>query len=799
MATFLYRLGRFAFRRRWLVTALWMAVLAAALTGAATLSKPTSDAFSIPGTPSQEAIDLLTERFPQASAGGASARMVFAAPAGRKLTEPEFRAVVSSAVAQLRQAPQVTSVSDPFTGGAVNEAGAVGFVQASYGVPAPEVTAASRDALTGVVDRARAGGLTVEVGGDVLQVQSENSLTEVIGVAVAAVVLVITFGSLVAAGLPLLTALLGIVISVCAITAATGFLTLSSTTPTLALMLGLAVAIDYALFIVSRYRNELAAGRDPEEAAGRAVGTAGSAVVFAGLTVVIALAALLVVGVPFLTQMGLAAAGTVTVAVIIALTLLPAMLGFAGRRITGGRQRGSQARPAFGVRWARLIARRPVAALLIGVVGLGVVAIPALDLHLGMPDDGTAAPASTQRKAYDLLAGGFGAGFNAPLTVVVDAGAGSAEAAAARAAGLIRGLDDVAAVTPPVVNAAGDTALLTVIPRSGPGDDATKDLVHAIRRHSGDVPGATVGVTGLTAINIDISAKLGDALLPYLAIVVGLAFALLTLVFRSLLVPLKATVGFLLSVAATFGAVVAVFQWGWAADLIGLEQTGPVISFLPIFLVGIVFGLAMDYQVFLVTRMREDFVQGADARQAVITGFGHGARVVTAAAIIMISVFAGFVLAPDPIVKSIGFALGIAVLFDAIVVRMTIVPAVMTLFGRAAWWLPAWLDRILPDVDVEGEKLRHLLDTPPASEGTTPAGKDTAPASEGTTPAGKDTAPASKDKATVYAGDGTAHASKNAAPAGQATAFTSGTETGESQALADEGGEPGHVAERVPV
>jgi len=798
MATFLYRLGRFAFRRRWLVTALWMAVLAAALTGAATLSKPTSDAFSIPGTPSQEAIDLLTERFPQASAGGASARMVFAAPAGRKLTDPELRAAVEGAVALLRQAPQVASVSDPFTSGAVNEAGAVGFVQATYSVPAPEVTDAARTALTSVLDKARAGGLTAEVGGDVLQVQSENSLTEVIGVAVAAVVLVITFGSLVAAGLPLLTALLGIAISVCAITAATGFLTLSSTTPTLALMLGLAVAIDYALFIVSRYRHELASGRDPEEAAGRAVGTAGSAVVFAGLTVVIALAALLVVGVPFLTQMGLAAAGTVTVAVIIALTLLPAMLGFAGRRITAGRRRGSRTRPAFGVRWARAVARRPVAALLIGVVGLGVVAIPALELRLGMPDDGTAAPASTQRKAYDLLATGFGAGFNAPLTVVVDAGAGSAAAAADRAAQLIRGLDDVAAVTAPVINAAEDTSLLTVIPRSGPGADATENLVHAIRRHSDNVPGATVGVTGLTAINIDISAKLGDALLPYLAIVVGLAFVLLTLVFRSLLVPLKATVGFLLSIAATFGAVVAVFQWGWAADLIGLEQTGPVISFLPIFLVGIVFGLAMDYQVFLVTRMREDFVHGTDARQAVITGFGHGARVVTAAAIIMISVFAGFVLAPDPVVKSIGFALGIAVLFDAIVVRMTIVPAVMTLFGRAAWWLPAWLDRILPDVDVEGEKLRHLLDTAPTAEGAAPTAEAAAPTAEAAAPTAEIAAPAGQvaahaeerahsGEAAVRAGEAAIRASEIAAPAG------------ESQVLAAEDGDPGHLPERVPV
>jgi RND superfamily putative drug exporter len=765
MATFLYRLGRFAYRRRWLVTLLWLAILVAALTGAATLAKPTSDAFRIPGTQSQQVIDLLGERFPQASADGATARVVFAAPAGQQLTDGANRAAVENTVARLRQDPQVAAVSDPFQSGAVNPAGVVGFAQATYRVQAADLTDQARDTLTAAVEQARAAGLTVEVGGDALQIQPENSLTEVIGVVVAAVVLVITFGSLVAAGLPLLTALLGIVISVGVITAATGFVDLSSTTPTLALMLGLAVAIDYALFIVSRYRHELAAGRDREEAAGRAVGTAGSAVVFAGLTVVIALAALFVVGVPFLTQMGLAAAGTVTVAVIIALTLLPALLGFAGRRITGGRAPGADApgphvpgadalrphapgphvpgadalrphapgprapgadipgphgpgphvpgadgKPAFGIRWARGIARRPVAALLIGVIGLGVVALPALDLRLGMPDDSTAAPDTTQRKAYDLLAAGFGAGFNAPLTVVVDAPAGQARAAADQAAQLIRGLNDVAAVTPAVLNQTGDTALLTVIPGTGPSTTATKDLVHAIRAHGGDVPGATIGVTGLTAINIDISAKLGDALLPYLAIVVGLAFVLLTLVFRSLLVPLKATVGFLLSVAATFGAVVAVFQWGWLADLIGLQQTGPVISFLPIFLVGIVFGLAMDYQVFLVTRMREDYVHGTDARQAVITGFGHGARVVTAAAIIMISVFAGFVLSPESVVKSIGFALGVAVLFDALIVRMTIVPAVMTLLGRAAWWLPAWLDRVLPNVDVEGEKLRHLLD-----------------------------------------------------------------------------------------
>jgi RND superfamily putative drug exporter len=711
MASFLYRLGRFSFRRRWLVLGLWIAVLAAALTGAATLSGSTTDAFRIPGTPSQQAIDLLQERFPQASADGATARVVFAAPAGRTLQ----KAPIEQVVAQLKAAPRVASVSDPFETRTVNAAGTIGFAQATYKVSAQELTTADRDALTAIVDKARAGGLTVEVGGDALQVKSEQGIGEVLGVGVAAIVLVITFGSLIAAGLPLLTALLGIGIGIGAITAATGFIDLSSTTPVLALMLGLAVAIDYALFIVSRYRGELALGRDPEDAAGRAVGTAGSAVVFAGLTVVIALAALSVVGVPFLTQMGLGASFTVAIAVVIALTLLPAMLGFAGRRVLG-KKVNHKTTDSFGTRWARAVARRPVVALLVAVVGLGTVALPALDLQLGMPDDGHAAAGTTQRKAYDLLSAGFGPGFNGPLTVVVDAAAGTAPNAATQAADRIKALDDVAAVATSAVNQAGDTALLTVIPRSAPGDTATEDLVQAIRALNGTAPGATIGVTGLTAINIDVSKKLGDALIPYLSIVVGLAFVLLMLVFRSLLVPVKATVGFLLSVAATFGAVVAVFQWGWLAGALGVKQTGPIISFLPIILIGIVFGLAMDYQVFLVTRMREDHVHGAEAREAVVTGFGHGARVVTAAAIIMISVFAGFMLAPDAIIKSVGFALALAVLFDAIVVRMTIVPAVMTLLGRAAWWLPRWLDRLLPNVDVEGEKLRHQLDDVPPVE-----------------------------------------------------------------------------------
>ncbi len=717
MATFLYRLGRFAFRRRRLVVLVWLGLLATGVAGAVTLSGPTADAFSIPGTESQRAADLLDERFPQAGADAGSARIVFQAPDGQQLTDPANAAQVRQTLDRVTDAPQVARVLDPFTVKAISADGRTGYAQVTYDVGAQEVTPEAQEAVATAVEPARAAGLTVEYGGDAMQVQDEQSLTEVIGLGVAAVVLLITFGSLIAAGLPLLSAIIGIGIGVTAITAATGFMDIGSGTPILALMIGLAVSIDYALFIMSRYRHELGTGLEPEEAVGRAAGTAGSAVVFAGLTVVIALAGLFVVDIPFLTQMGLAAAFTVVLAVAIALTLLPALLGFAGRRVLGGRIPGLRAgdpeaagRMSAGRRWGRFVTRRPVAVLLVTVIGLGTLAIPATDLELGLPDDSTAAPDTTQRKAYDLLSEGFGPGFNGPLMVVVDAGASAdPRTAAAATATAVRGLPDVTMVTPPTFNPAGDTALLTVIPASGPGTTQTSDLVQAIRALP-ENDNTEVAVTGATGISIDFSDKLRDALVPYLALVVGLAFVLLMLVFRSLLVPLKATLGFLLTVAATFGAVVAVFQWGWFAGLFGVEgQTGPVISMLPIFLVGVVFGLAMDYQIFLVTRMREEHVHGAEPRAAVVDGFAHGARVVTAAAVIMTAVFSGFILSSQTLIREMGFGLALAVAIDAFVVRMTLVPAVMALLGRSAWYLPRWLDRLLPNVDVEGESLRRRL------------------------------------------------------------------------------------------
>ncbi|MER6034855.1 MMPL family transporter [Streptomyces sp. NPDC001835] len=724
MATFLYKLGRLAFRRRHFVALVWVALLTLAGVGAASAPPAGSTSFSIPGTEAQKAFDLLEQRYPGMSADGATARVVFKAPDGGKMTDKANKATVRETVKELRSGSEVASVADPYAGHAISKDGSVAYASVKYKVSGMELEDSAKDALKDAAQDARDAGLTVEIGGDALTATPETGSSEVIGIAIAAVVLVITFGSLLAAGFPLLTAIIGVGIGVSTISALASALDLGSTTSILASMIGLAVGIDYALFIVSRYRAELAEGREREDAAGRAVGTAGSAVVFAGLTVVIALVGLSVVNIPMLTKMGVAAAGTVAVAVLIALTLIPALLGYAGRRIKpageksrllgGGRTPKKPGRPNMGTRWASFVVRRPVAVLLLGVIGLGAAAIPAASLELGLPDDGSQPVSTTQRRAYDLLSEGFGPGFNGPLMVVVDAkDSDHPKTAFTKVGDEIKGLKDVVTVTPATPNKTGDTATITVIPDSKPSSATTEDLVHAIRDKGADITSATdakVLVTGSTAMNIDVSQKLNDALLPYLALVVGLAFLLLIVVFRSILVPLKAALGFLLSVTAALGAVVAVFQWGWLSGLMNVEETGPVMSMMPIFMVGVVFGLAMDYEVFLVTRMREAFVHGERPQQAVVTGFKHGARVVTAAAVIMMAVFSGFIGSSEAMVKMIGFGLAVAVLFDAFVVRMAIVPAVLSLLGKRAWWLPKWLDRVLPNVDVEGDGLRTDAD-----------------------------------------------------------------------------------------
>ncbi|MDN3242751.1 MMPL family transporter [Glycomyces tritici] len=730
MATFLYRLGRGSFRLRWLVLAVWVLVLGGVLTAAATMQQETNPEFVLPGTESQEAFDLLEARFPDANADGGTAQIVFESENGEPLTADANKAVIDDLAAHMLDSPQIAAVTSPF---AVDEAGNpigmisadgqnIAVMQVTYAEPAMELDEGTIHYLEDAIADTEDAGVRVEVGGDVLQPMPETGTTELIGIGVALVVLVVTFGALLAAGLPIITAVLGVMLTTAGILAATSFMNVSESTGTLASMIGLAVGIDYALFILSRYRNELAADgrvddkRARAEAMGRSVGTAGSAVFFAGLTVVIALLGLSVVNIPFLTEMAVAAAVTVVIAVLIAVTLLPAFAGFAGKRIFTKRQRRRiaeglhDAKPNGGKRWAGFITRHPILVALVGIIGLGTLAYPALDLELGLPDAGSSGEDTTQRQAYDLVSEGFGEGFNGQLIIVGDLEDGvDAMTAAQNITEELGGIDGIAVVGQAFPNADMDTVMVTLIPETGPSDHATNELVHEIRGALADDTDANWSVTGATALNIDISDNLNDALLPYMLIVVGLAALILLLVFRSILVPIMATLGFMLSVFAALGALVAVFQWGWGAELFNVDQPGPIMSMMPILMIGLVFGLAMDYQIFLVTRVREAYVHGADPKQAIVEGYGHSSRVVVAAALIMISVFAAFIFSGEALIASMGFALAAAVIFDAFVVRMAIIPAIMALIGRGSWWIPKWLDRILPNVDVEGDKLQEHL------------------------------------------------------------------------------------------
>ena len=752
MATLLHRLGKTAYRRWPLFLAGWLIAMVAIGTFAATMSKPMTDAFSIPGIPSEKAADMQAELFPRSvdAFDRATVNVVVAAPEGHTLEDPAYASAVDGLVAELRALPQVprdAPIANPVeaadsqrqqlldaaeqNGTPADQAAAdadalsplssdrrVGTITFDYDVETPQdIEKSTQDELLDVLAQARSTGLTVEANGTGMSAFTEpGGSSELIGVAVALLVLVLTFGSLVAAGLPIVTALFGVGLGITGVTGMTAFMDIGSSTPMLATMIGLAVGIDYTLFILARYRTELHHTEDREEAIGIAVGTAGSAVVFAGLTVFIALTALAVVRIPFLTAMGLAAAATVLIAVLVALTLLPAILGLLKSKAFGARVRRYAPRREpdghvlnNGVRWARLVGRRPVVVALLVVVGLGALAVPLKDLHLAFPTDSTAASDTTQRKASDLMAEAFGPGREGPLLVVVDAtdvpeadrGAAIGEVAAWAAE-----QDDVANAQVVAMNRPGTGAQVMITPSSGPDDTATENLLTALRDGQADIEqqtGTETGVTGLTAITTDVSERLSDALPIYLTVVIGLAFLLLMVVFRSVLVPLTATLGFLLSVLATLGATVAVFQQG----AFGLMEGQPIVSFMPIFLIGVVFGLAMDYQVFLVTRIREAHVHGYPMREAVVDGFRNSARVVTAAAAIMTAVFAAFMLQDEPIIKSMGFALAAAVVFDAFVVRMALIPAVLYLLGDRAWWLPRWLDRLLPDVDVEGEKLER--------------------------------------------------------------------------------------------
>jgi len=756
MARMLYRLGTTAYRRWPFFIAGWLLFAVVLGSVAAAFSKPMSDEFTIPGIPSEQAADLQQQLFPDAGDAfdDATVNVVVAAPEGHTLSEPAYQAQIDDLIAAIPGLPQlgdgadVTGLVDPVDAAAAQEQtfvdqakasgadvalarenaaavsplssdGRIGVLRFAWDVDSPaDIEPASIEAAEDLFAEHSADGFVVEANGAGMQSQSPpGGASELIGIGIALVVLLLTFGSAIAAGMPIITAIFGVALGMTGVTAMTALTDIGSSTPMLATMIGLAVGIDYTLFILARYRTELHHTDDRLHAVGIAVGTAGSAVVFAGLTVLIALSALSIVRIPFLTAMGLAAAATVLIAVLVALTLLPAILGMLKSWTFRGRIRKERVKRDEqglivnnGVRWGRLVGRAPVAFIAVIVLGLGALAIPITQMYLAFPTDSTAPSDTTRRQASDLMSEAFGPGREGPLLVVVDgrdiAGDGARQAAFGQVAAWAAGQDDVANAQLVATNEAGTGALVQITPQSGPDDEATLDLLQALRNGQADIEeetGTTTGVTGLTAITTDVSDRLSSALPIYLLVVVGLAFILLMLVFRSILVPLTATLGFLLSVLATLGATVAVFQEG----ALGIFEGQPIVSFMPIFLIGMVFGLAMDYQVFLVTRMREAHVHGLSTREAVVDGFRNSARVVVAAATIMTAVFAGFMLEDDAVVKSMGFALAASIIFDAFIVRMALIPAVLYLLGEKAWWLPKWLDRLLPNVDVEGTSLER--------------------------------------------------------------------------------------------
>jgi RND superfamily putative drug exporter len=662
--------------------------------------------FTVPGVESQQATDVLEERFP--AQAGETGRVVFHVEEGR-IDDPSNQAAIGEVVTELADGTDVSGVSNPFDprGPTVSADGTTAFAVVQY---AEEVLTEEHLAeAEAAVELSREAGVQTELSGEIASAGEEVEGSEVIGLAVALVVLVIAFGSVVAAGMPIAVALVGILVGLGGVGIMAGFTSVPTTSATLAVMIGLGVGIDYALFVVTRHREELHRGRSVVDAAGTAIATAGQAVLFAGMTVVIAIVGLQLSGIPAVTTMGYAIAAVVIVAMAVAVTLLPALLGWAGHGIdrlaVHRRHTDKPGHETVSGRWAAHVARNPIKYATASFAALVLVTLPVLGLHIGFADDGTQAESQTQRKAYDLLADGFGEGFNGPLQVVVELpDAGSVEDVEA-VRGAIAADVGVVAVSPPMFNDAGDTAVLTAIPTTSPQDEATEQTVDRLRTTV--IPAAVedsevrATITGQTAAFVDVSSRLTERLPVFITAVVVLSFILLTIVFRSVLVPLKAALMNLLSIGAAYGVIVAVFQWGWAKGLIGLETTIPVNPFVPLIMFAILFGLSMDYEVFLLSRVREEYVAHGDGHKSVVDGLASTARVITSAALIMISVFLAFVPSTDMTVKMFGLGLAVAVFLDATVVRMILVPSTMSLLGGANWWVPKWLDRILPHLDME--------------------------------------------------------------------------------------------------
>ncbi|WP_068057958.1 MMPL family transporter [Nocardia xishanensis] len=723
MSRYLFALGRVVALRRWWVLVIWIVLLVGAVVFALGTGGKTNDNFTVPGTESQDAVSLLHQRMPAFS--GAHMQVVFAMPGLAKVTDQQVAGQIEQVMTGLRGLPQVAAIVDPFQAKAVSPDQRVALGSVQFSVPAGEVSQDTLEGVNRVADPAREAGLDVEFSGAVYPgFTAEIPHTpEVLGVVAALIILLVTFGAAVAAGLPIVTALIGVGIGLTGILGVAAFVDVPSAATSLALMLGLSCGIDYALFVLSRHRHHIVLGMAAAESIPLAVGTAGSSVVFAAVTVIIALCGLTVANIPFLTVMGLTAAGAVLVAMLVALTLLPALLMFAGDTVAKfispplhpgrpeeiARIAAYEPERTFGHSWGRFVTRFRIPLLILGVALLVVLAIPVSRMELGLPSGATQPDSSTAHKAYDLVEGSFGPGFNGPLLVVTDLSRATGPDAAQTLMGRLRQEPGVALVQP--AGAGDDLMSIQVIPETGPDDPATADLVTRLRDDRAAIEsgtGATYLVGGTTAANIDTSNRLAEALPIFLAVVVGLALVLLTIAFRTILVPLSSIAGFILSVFAALGAQVAVFQWGWGAELFNVTKA-QTLSFLPIITLAIIFGLSSDYQIFVVSRIKEEHTRTADAVTSVQNGVAHSARVVTAAALIMFAVFVAFATVDNPIVKPLAFTLAVGVLLDAFVVRLTLVPAVMALVGNRMWYHPRWFARYVPDLDIEGAELEHRM------------------------------------------------------------------------------------------
>jgi putative drug exporter of the RND superfamily len=695
------RLGDASARRPWVTIGAW-AVAAAVIMGlSGTAGGAFADDLVAPGSQSEEALALLKERFP--SAAGGSAMAVFAAPEGERLEQ--HRPAIAAAVARVAEVEHVATVADPFTAGAVSPDGRIGFAEIAFDRPSTELGPAPLTAVADAIEPAREAGVAAEVGGDAafINAEAETSGAEAVGLLAALVVLVVAFGTIVAALVPIALTLAAVAIGLGGITLLASAMDVSSAAPTIGAMIGLGVGIDYALFIMARYREHRAAGQDNRTALSNAMGSAGSAVLLAGGTVVVAMAALVLTGLGFLASIGLSTSLVVLFAVATAVTLLPALLSLLGNRIDAGRLVGRRrpVRPAEDTAWWRFAHRvsgRPLPYLAVASLLLLALAAPALQMETGFPDAGDDPTSTTHRRAYDLLAEGFGPGFNAPLLLVVDLRTPGVDAEAIAAlAERVAADPGIAMVGEPQTSPSGDAVVVPTIPTTAPADAETSETLERVR---GLLP-ANVAVSGLTAMTDDLTQQLTDTLPIFVAAILAASFLLLLVVFRSIAVPLKAAVMNLLSIGGAYGVVVAVFQWGWFKEVFNLEETFLIVSPLPTIFFAVLFGLSMDYEVFLLSRIREAYDATGDNAESVARGTAATGRVITSAALIMTVVFLSFVANPSALVKMIGVGLSTAIVLDATVVRMVMVPATMALLGRANWWLPRWLDDRLPNLRVE--------------------------------------------------------------------------------------------------